>query len=632
MLRNNIRGCNLMYNLNYSAKEFYNILNSYSPSLDLHVNKKGRIAKRNIVSKLLYYFGYKAKESDSKVKQRVEEIVDQLMAETKEEGTNPLKGVKRKKQDKKAEMGRFLEKIGNLKLSQFDRNTFQTVLNPKERKKIVNDLKIFSNTIGKQNSCMKIKEEAAKLYEQIIAQVISGKDERLQKELQPMLQEKVDRLKGFHNFNPVELRKQVKKDLEDAISKIEPPKGTLANSIEEKFRLREKNHFKQLSVELLIKTSKLEDADKITKLIHHHYCIMEKELGTLLAKRHDPDLEALKKSYLRKKEALSKLNNPTKEQLLDIVKSDVLETKTLSKIAKMNLLFHLGVHGSSNKGATGTVLIKDLKGRILGVFKPDSVYAPMATKIHNAFKKIGGQLSLLSNKKLAQPTAEYVAYRLDRFFNLKSVPSSKITDLGSSKGVFQLAASTAKKTRDLEVEPSPKIGKRLKEAKDVTTILNKNSFTSPELELFQRFAIHDFLIGNLDAHAENWFIDLKGDEITGIIGIDKANSWLKKNPRSGDFRSHNQYKWGEFNIANQPFTDSMRTLMRTITDDQLIAFINEMNLDCPRFFDKKIRSLALQRAQAIRIIANKANSTPADLGKITSDRDFQKVFQPKTSK
>ena len=77
----------------------------------------------------------------------------------------------------------------------------------------------------------------------------------------------------------------------------------------------------------------------------------------------------------------------------------------------------------SNKGATGRVIIRLLKGKAIAVFKPDRNYVSTVTKIKNWIKQtFGGQLYFLSQKNDAQSQAEVAAYRLDRHFGFNLSP------------------------------------------------------------------------------------------------------------------------------------------------------------------------------------------------------------------
>ncbi|MBA3603072.1 MAG: hypothetical protein H0W50_05405 [Parachlamydiaceae bacterium] len=320
-------------------------------------------------------------------------------------------------------------------------------------------------------------------------------------------------------------------------------------------------------------------------------------------------------------------------------KIELLEAKTSAKIVKMHLLQKMGEVGRSEKGTTGTALVfdyrKDGSERLIGVFKPDSSFSSLAVKITNIARRLFGQHSLMSHRPLAQPRAENVAYEAGKFFNLLSVPPSRLTEVGGIKGVFQLAAQTFVKTIEDEKFLTNDI--KLHEADDLTqqdavsTILNNPDkvVTESERNAFQEFALLDFLIGNLDGHGENWFIGLaKGEEgkvdqdIAHIVGIDKANSFPVANPGALGIGGKNQYLWKETELAKKPFTNIMREKMKLITPDKVKEFINMASNSQQGFFEDSMKDLFSQRAKAIRNIAEIEGSTPADLATMITDNDF----------
>lgn len=322
-------------------------------------------------------------------------------------------------------------------------------------------------------------------------------------------------------------------------------------------------------------------------------------------------------------------------------KSKILEAKTETKVLKMQKLYHMGEVGQTEKGATGTALVFDYRAdgskRLLGVFKPDAAYAPVSVRMGNMVRRLFGQHSLLSMKPYAQPTAENVSYKASQFFNFGGIPPSRLVTVNNVKGVFQLAAQTHVKTQEGDETRSTKSIK-LEEAgalmKPGNNILNdpKREFKPSEVEAFQRFILHDFLIGNLDAHEENWFIKLgPNDEITQIVGIDKANSFPVKNPGALGLGGANQYKWKNIPIANKPFTEDMKALMRDITPEKVNQFLEQIENDNKGFLTPQMSNLFKQRANVMREVADMEGITPGDLAKMITDNDFKMGAKKKIS-
>jgi len=327
------------------------------------------------------------------------------------------------------------------------------------------------------------------------------------------------------------------------------------------------------------------------------------------------------------------INDETNQETILKLRNELLENKTKTKAYISKILYAVGEVGKSEKGTTGTSLVfgyrKDGTKKLLGVFKPDSQHSPLSVRVKNFFKRFQGQLSLLSNRAYAQPKAERIAYEASLFFGLNSVPPSVLVNIGTTKGVFQLAVQTVVKTQEGENKSTKNI--KLQEAKDFMQPDNnllidpKRDFKEAEVEIFQRFALLDFLIGNLDCHEENWFINLKDNsqEISHIVAIDKANSFPRKNSKnSKNLKGKNQYKWKIIPIADKPFTENMKKFMRGFTEENVNQFIIQTHKQHPDFLDPEMEKLLKQRGEAIRKIAENEKGSPAELGRMTTDCDF----------
>lgn len=343
---------------------------------------------------------------------------------------------------------------------------------------------------------------------------------------------------------------------------------------------------------------------------------------------HDPE-------YLKAKDRKDKLITDKNSSMFEII-----EAKTSAKIAKMNCLYRMGEVGNAAKGVSGTALIfeyrKDGTKRLLGVFKPDQSYAPLSVRLGNFVRSFFGQHSLLSTALFSQPTAEHVAYKASKFFNLGDIPSSQLVTVNNVKGVFQLAAQSYVKTKEGEKESTKSI--KLAEAGELMqaghNILNdpNREFKVSEIEAFQRFILHDYLIGNLDAHEENWFVKMdSNNEITQIVGIDKANSFPTKNPGMLGLGGSNQYKWKNIPIANKPFTQDMKKLMKKMTPRKVNQFIKEVQKSNAGFLTPEMIKLLKARAKIINEVGSIKNVTPKDLASIITDSDFKMGARKKLS-
>ncbi len=381
--------------------------------------------------------------------------------------------------------------------------------------------------------------------------------------------------------------------------------------------------------------------------------------------------------------------------------------KLKRKIAKAELAIMLGHGSEANKGTTGTMLITDINNKPIGVHKISSADVPFGTKFKNFFRSFFGQLSYLSQKTMAQPQAEKMAYLISRDFHFDLAPPSADAVL-KNKGVLQLFVSkersysiisqvmasgeilTARKASALEIAAinassiGASVGASVKppsstvrndEAKTISAEVVKTethnyveaikeiekgafdqpltAYTEAEKTLFQKFALFDYLIGNLDRHEENWFVIFSAPDAHGkrtlqhIKAIDNANAFPKKHPKpfmkkdpnvldSLFSPGRNQYKWKNLGLAEAKFTDETKEFIkRELSKERIEEVIKNIvgkGKEMPDFFDANMLRLLYLRADNLREKVL-TDQTPAELANApleappedkTVDADFKR--------
>ena len=309
-----------------------------------------------------------------------------------------------------------------------------------------------------------------------------------------------------------------------------------------------------------------------------------------------PELKKLRSEKQEQKMKV-KQDDFTKEELIEKA-----EKRTQRKILKGQFAVSLGQGIKANKGATGTLIIKDINGKPVGVHKVSEKDVPILTRIKNLLKSIfGGQLSFLSKAHLAQPRSERAAYLVSRELGFDLAPPSAEATIQGKVGVFQVFISKEKKGSGVisEVKESLKeikahleennrliqneengmdypkgkgpdyyieaadIGKNEKASgSNKIRVIDqidskKKGFTEAETTKFQKFTIFDYLIGNLDRHEQNWFVTVSPDkEITNIRAIDNANAFPKKQPGMGSLAARNRKNsiWQKKNLLKVQFS------------------------------------------------------------------------------
>lgn len=267
--------------------------------------------------------------------------------------------------------------------------------------------------------------------------------------------------------------------------------------------------------------------------------------------------------------------------------------------AMLSTSLGVGIHKTA-AGVNGAQMIKSLEGEIVGVFKPERKGSWF--DIIGMIKRFFGQARLLCSARLSQEYAEVAAHKLSHALGFDITPAAQMCTIRNQEGAFLAFL------------------KGYKEAKDVVeTMEAKKAYTANELTLFQKMAAYDFLSGNMDCHDENWFVRMKGDEITEIRVIDHGNSFIESNPAPMSSLG-NQYKWGRLKISQESFTAEFVSFIKSMTKQGLESFIQETR---SQFLNTKMEALIRERFWTLRagVIAGKI-SCPGDLSRLHTDHDF----------
>ncbi|MBM3198813.1 MAG: hypothetical protein FJZ58_06125 [Chlamydiae bacterium] len=193
-------------------------------------------------------------------------------------------------------------------------------------------------------------------------------------------------------------------------------------------------------------------------------------------------------------------------------------------------------------GGTGGACFIIQEGERIGVFKPVNQPKSCQDKICSLSKSHFGQAACLSDDPCREIKGELAAAFLAKFLGLSIVPCSTLARIGAVVGLKQELAVGIPAS-------SPK----------AELWLARGNYTVNELILFQKFALFDFILGNLDRHKENWFLSFsEEEELIGITAIDNANGFPHK-ASSCCFSIGKQYAWAHERIAAFPLQQEVKT-------------------------------------------------------------------------
>jgi hypothetical protein len=283
-----------------------------------------------------------------------------------------------------------------------------------------------------------------------------------------------------------------------------------------------------------------------------------------------------------------------------------------------------------NKGEGGSVLVRDINGKLVGVFKPELTNLSLIARIKNIFKSTFGQKSYLSST-VKEAEVEKAVFIISESLNFNLTPVSIEKELSDKKGFFQTYLSKEKNlkpnsqaqetdesiptkenksTTESEVQETDESIPRYEEAKKCSAVLNKDSYDEEEETTFQLFAIFDFLIGNLDRHEENWLLIMQNNKLISIKAIDNAHSLPIRQPDKDSLGARNQYKWKEYKIAKSKFTEkTIQFVNENLSEANIEKVISTVGEKVPKFLKDEMQELFLIRVACIRKLVNKDNSS-----------------------
>lgn len=303
----------------------------------------------------------------------------------------------------------------------------------------------------------------------------------------------------------------------------------------------------------------------------------------------------------------------------------------------------LGIHAEPvQAGTNGTYFIKDSSKKNIAVFKPgdEEALAKNSPKLMSRIKRIVTIIlpffkTLVFCAKGNGYKAEAAASTFNRELELDLVPTTKIVQLKDDS--FNYRSEDRKKPEGLPKKEGSfqlYIHEKCSLAETALKInrwwcliprLAKWHYNKPKqrekLEQavrqddFEKMAIFDFAIGNIDRHFGNWFVTENGR----IYLFDNGNAFTEKH--SDSFISRlNQYTWAILPQAQVPFSKEAQALITKIYSkkESLIATLMEQGQINAR--------QAHTMSERITVLNMYKDKTSADLAKIKSTKDFQRIL------
>eukprot|EP00055_Hartaetosiga_balthica_P010172 m.42608 g.42608 ORF g.42608 m.42608 type:complete len:364 (-) comp7066_c0_seq4:404-1495(-) len=251
------------------------------------------------------------------------------------------------------------------------------------------------------------------------------------------------------------------------------------------------------------------------------------------------------------------------------------------------------------QGSSGSYFCKDVKGNIVGVFKPKSEepYGELNPKWGKWFQRnfccfcFGRSCLPINQGYLSEAGASIV----DDTFGLGIVPKTRVVRLVSPNFHYSRFDKTRARAVKAATNKLPKVGKKFRQGlpqktgsfqlfvrgyEDASVVIRQLKMNELEeatqsklKQQFQMLVVLDYLIRNTDRGLNNWLIKytkatVDTPENIDLVAIDHGLAFPLKHPN--DWRAY-PYHWAWLHLAEFPFTDeTVNKILPTLADSDAI--------------------------------------------------------------
>ncbi len=335
-----------------------------------------------------------------------------------------------------------------------------------------------------------------------------------------------------------------------------------------------------------------------------------------------PENKFDRRLLLANKEKLQRLLSPALDKLLvaEQTNSNLKNNQQHQLdicIAEAKLIFDLGIDPSQRAGGcNGAVLIKNLKGKAIGVFK-----APPNRKwdVVGTIKGFFGQNRLFNRRDpMNEPYSEVAMHYFSEIFGFNLSPAATTVEFKNETGAFLAFLGGYQELADVKKE-----------------LESRDSFSKDELVKWQLAIVAIFASLNFDPHDGNIFVktafNAKGEKIiTDIKIIDGGNNFAEVLPGQWGSKGHRKEP-GDLKISKEKFTpEIIEFIQKNMTDEKYEQFLAKVKQDRPGFMSNEMSVLLRKTIQVLRNAVVKGDiATPHELLNVLTDLDYSKHLKEK---
>ncbi|NGX57421.1 MAG: hypothetical protein K940chlam3_00312 [Chlamydiae bacterium] len=289
------------------------------------------------------------------------------------------------------------------------------------------------------------------------------------------------------------------------------------------------------------------------------------------------------------------------------------------KIAKARFALKLGYgREAAGSGMSGSEFLRGVNGKRLGLFKVSTDRTSLWKRIHDGFLKyfIFNQPYYLKAGPKSGIQAEEAAYIVSSKAGFgKLVPPTRLATFDGVEGSFQLMAKK-------------EIGEKIAEFDKIKDKFeSRDNYTNNEIEMFQKFAVYDYLINNLDRHHGNWMVEYTekngSPELKRIHAIDHDRGFSLGNPSGYTLGGKSQYLWRTLKIARHEMTpETKKFIQQNLRKREIDKVVQEIEEKVTGFMSQEMKDRIYEKAEVLIKMAH-TSGTLEELGAYRNDHSIR---------
>jgi|GEM_PF-5746359 len=325
------------------------------------------------------------------------------------------------------------------------------------------------------------------------------------------------------------------------------------------------------------------------------------------------------KFFLAGQDKLQRILSPELDKLMKAQQADPAlknnkDHQLEVAIAEADLAVRMGAGGEQAGGCNGAVIIKNLNGKAIGVFKSPPV---AGIDFSRTMKNYFGQARLFDRSNpMNEAYAERAMYIFSEMFGLDLAPAAKTVQLQNKEGAFIAFLGEHKQGKYEAFENvSAQFDTR-----------SKDSYSKDEIYIWQMLTTCMGITLNMDGHDGNIFVCMEDNKLVSGKLIDAGNCFPQYLPGEWGSKGHRAAP-ASHPISEIEFLPEIKDFIKKgLTDDKFEKFVERVTTELPGFWNAQMD--ALHRTVFDRLkngVETGEIKSPKDLLNVITEEDFRKL-------